>query len=141
MSQSYDDIIFLPHPVSKIRPPMPMEKRAAQFAPFAALAGYEDGIRETARLTDRRKELDEDAIYFIDLKLQMLAEMLSERPEVSVTYFQQDEKKKEGGAYICVTGTLKKIDDYEKAIILHSDRKIMVEDILEIECELLKDIV
>ena len=139
MSEPYDDIIDLPHHVSKKHPQMSSINRAAQFSPFAALTGYDSAIKETARLTDKRIVLDENAIADLDMKLNILADMSTEHPEVAVTYFKPDEKKK-GGAYITVTGTLKKIDDYERAIVFVSGEKIAIEDILEIECELFKSL-
>ena len=113
MTARYDDIMHLPHPNSSKHPRMAALGRAAQFAPFAALNGYEGTIRETARLTDAKAELDEDKIAALDMKLRFLADHLSECPEVSITYFKADDKK-EGGSYKEVTGIVKKIDAYEK---------------------------
>lgn len=135
MSGPYDDIIDLPHPVSATHPQMPRENRAAQFSPFAALTGYEGAIHETARLTDARKEFDESALAAVDMKLQILADAVATHPEVAVTHYIQDEKK-EGGAYITSTGALKKVDAYERAIVLMDGRSIAMEDVLEIECAL-----
>ena len=94
---NYDDIIDLPHHVSSTRPRMPMIDRAAQFQPFRALTGYEDAVRETARLTDRRIELTEEEKARLDAALQRLMDSISSRPQVSVTWFQPD-KRKAGGA-------------------------------------------
>ena len=112
-SHRYDDIIHLPHHVSTAHPPMPAADRAAQFSPFAALAGHEAAIRETARLTDERAELDENAKAVLDEKLRMIQEMLPAHPEITVTYFQPDAKKS-GGAYVSVTGRVKKLDLYRQ---------------------------
>ena len=127
----YDDIIHLPHHVSSTRPHMPMTDRAAQFMPFRALTGYEDAVRETARYTDERIELTEDEKVLLDMRLQKLADEIRSQPKVTLTYFRPD-KKKAGGAYVCVTGQLKKIDDYEGALILTGGERISIEDILEI---------
>lgn len=127
----YDDIIHLPHHVSSTRPHMPMTDRAAQFMPFRALTGYEDAVRETARYTDERIELTEDEKALLDMRLQKLADEISNQPKVTLTYFRPD-KKKAGGAYICVTGQLKKIDDHEGYLILTGGERILIEDILEI---------
>ena len=127
----YDDIIHLPHHVSITRPHMPMTDRAAQFMPFRALTGYEDAVRETARYTDERIELTEDEKVLLDMRLQKLADEIRSQPKVTLTYFRPD-KKKAGGAYVCVTGQLKKIDDYEGALILTGGERISIEDILEI---------
>lgn len=132
MSKPYDDIIDLPHHVSATRPPMPLANRAAQFSPFAALSGYEAAIEETARLTDERIELAESRVAVLDMKLRVLAEMSSVHPEVAVTFFQPDEKK-EGGMYVTSVGAVKKIDNYESAVVLMNDDRIAIADILEIE--------
>ena len=114
-SHRYDDIIHLPHHVSTAHPPMPAADRAAQFSPFAALTGHEAAIRETARLTDERAELDENAKAVLDEKLRMIQEMLPAHPEITVTYFQPDAKKS-GGAYVSVTGRVKKLDLYRQCL-------------------------
>lgn len=127
----YDDIIDLPHPVSKIHPPMPRGDRAAQFSPFAALTGYEGEIEETARLTERRKPLDEEQSARLERRLQILAEKAAERPEVEITYFLPDERKA-GGAYVTVRGSLRRIDEYEKTIVLADGRRIPIAEIAEL---------
>ena len=127
----YDDIIDLPHHVSTTHHRMSMLERAAQFQPFRALTGYEDAVRETARLTDDRVELTEDEKALLDGKLQRLADNLASHPLVTVTYFQPD-KKKAGGAYVTATGQLKKIDDYEGVLILLGGERIVIDEILEI---------
>jgi len=137
--KAYDDIINLPHHVSATRPQMSIANRAAQFSPFAALTGYDAAIAETARLTDERKELSEDMLEAISMKLGMLEDATPDRPEVSVTYFQKDEKKA-GGAYITATGAVKKIDDYEGVIVLVNGKKINIRDILDIEGKLFKSL-
>ena len=129
---NYDDIIDLPHHVSSTRPRMPMIDRAAQFQPFRALTGYEDAVRETARLTDRRRELTEEEKARLDAALQRLMDSISSRPQVSVTWFQPD-KRKAGGAYVTTTGRLKKIDDLEGILILLGGERIVIEDILDIQ--------
>lgn len=134
MSGPYDDIIDLPHHTSATRPRMSRENRAAQFSPFAAVVGHDAAIKETGRLTDERITLGESAIDALDLKLQMLESMAAGHPDITVTYFQPDGRK-EGGAYITVTGALKKLDGYEHAIILADGKQIAIEDIVEIECE------
>lgn len=134
MTGPYDDMIDLPHHVSSSRPQMSRANRAAQFAPFAALAGYDAAINEAARLTDKRKELDDQAIAILELKMNLLAEAIEECPQVSLTYFQADGKKG-GGAYITVTGKLKKIDDYEHVLMFMDGKKIAFKDVWEIESE------
>ena len=107
MSGPYDDIINLPHPTSTKHPWMPMSDRAAIFSPFAALTGHAAAIQETARLTDQRMELDEDTKAMLDLKQQILADRIAERPEISVVWFRPDARK-EGGQYVTTVGQLKK---------------------------------
>ncbi len=128
----YDDIIDLPHHVSTTHHRMSMLERAAQFQPFRALTGYEDAVRETARLTDDRVELTEDEKVLLDGKLQRLADNLANHPLVTVVYFQPD-KKKAGGEYVTTTGQLKKIDDYEGVLILAGGERVVIEDILDIQ--------
>ena len=135
MSGPYDDIINLPHHVSATRPQMSIANRAAQFSPFAALTGYDSAIKETARLTSDRMELSESDIAVLDMKLQILKDSLADYPEVEVTFFKPDEKKK-GGAYVSSSGTLKRIDDFENAVIFMDGSKIPIHDIIDISCEL-----
>ncbi len=127
----YDDIIDLPRPRSA-HEPMPMSDRAAQFSPFAALTGYEDAIDETARLTDARVELGESAVEELERKLTDLAAHISERPEISVTYFVPDARK-EGGAYVTRTGTLKRIDELGRELVFADGARIAVGDIISVE--------
>ena len=135
MNNRYNEIINLPHHVSKTRPQMPMSDRAAQFAPFAALTGYDAAIKETGRLTDERIELDEEALTALDLKYQLLMEALDEAPKVTITYFQPDERKA-GGAYVTATGAVIKVDDFERLITMQDGTKIPMDDILSIDGEL-----
>ena len=128
----YDDIINLPHHVSAARPHMPMLDRAAQFMPFRALTGYEDAVRETARLTEEKPELTEDEKALLDVRLQRLAEEIAGQPGMTLTYFQPDQKKA-GGAYVSVTGRLKKIDDAAGVLILTGGERILIENILDIQ--------
>ena len=107
----YEDIINLPHHVSKTRPQMSMLDRAAQFSPFAALTGYDAAIKETGRLTDEKIELDEDTKAALDMKQAYLIEMIDEQPEITIIYFLPDARKV-GGAYVTVTGNLKRFDEY-----------------------------
>ena len=140
MNDRYDDIIHLPHHVSKTRPQMSMMDRAAQFSPFAALTGYDAAIKETGRLTDEKIELGEETKAVLDRKQRYLSDMISVQPEITVTYFLPDERKS-GGTYLSVTGKLKRIDEYERMMILTDGKKIPLDDIMDIGsnlfCELL----
>lgn len=131
MSTPYDDIIYLPHPTSKKHPRMSQMARAAQFAPFSALTGYEDAVKETARLTDQKMELDEYEKAELDQQLWMLQEHLEEQSEITFTYFVPDEKKS-GGAYVDVVGVVKKIDTFRHEVILADGTRIPAEDIIKI---------
>lgn len=135
MSGQYDDIINLPHHVSATRPQMPLLDRAAQFAPFAALTGYDAAIKETGRLTDEKIEMDEEALNILNMKFQLLVDNLHDEPEVSFTYFKPDERKA-GGAYLEVTGTVKKVDDFERVITMQDGTKMLMDNILNIDGEI-----
>ena len=134
MSGPYDDLLHLPHPTSAKHPRMPLADRAAIFSPFAALSGHGDAIRETARLTERRMELDEDAKAELDRRQAVLLEHLGEQPEVTVTWFRPDERK-EGGAYLTTTGRLKKIDALGRRLVLLDGTAIPLEDVADLESE------
>lgn len=131
----YDEIMGLPHHVSKTRPQMPMSDRAAQFAPFAALTGYDSAIKETGRLTDEKIELDEETLTVLDRKYQLLMDALDEAPAIEITYFKPDERKA-GGKYVSATGTVKKVDDFERQITMQDGLKIPMDDVLSIDGEL-----
>ena len=134
----YDDIINLPHPTSQKRPRMSVQDRAAQFSPFAALTGYDAAIRETARLTEERIELNEYEQAVLDQRITLLQEHLKDLPEVTITYFQPDERK-EGGKYRSLTGAVKKIDSYERQLVLADKSNIPIESILNLESELFRN--
>ena len=134
MNNRYDEIMELPHHVSKTRPQMPMSDRAAQFAPFAALTGYDSAIKETGRLTDEKIDLDEEALTDLNMRYQLLVDALDEEPEVEITYFKPDERKS-GGEYVTVTGTVKKVDDFERLITMQNGTKIPMDDVLAVDGE------
>lgn len=127
----YDDIIHLPHPTSKKHPRMSMEERAAQFSPFAALTGFGGVIRETGRLTDARVELGESDRAELERALNFLDSQEEEHPLVQAMYFLPDERK-EGGAYVTVTGRLKRIDQVEGVLLLQEGVRVPIRDIREV---------
>ena len=131
MNNRYDEIMELPHHVSTTRPQMPMSDRAAQFAPFAALTGYDSAIKETGRLTDERVELDEEALTALDRKYQLLIEALDDAPEVTIIYFRPDERKA-GGQYVSATGTVKKVDTFGRRILLQDGTRIPLDSIFDL---------
>ena len=131
MNNRYDEIMELPHHVSKTRPQMPMSDRAAQFAPFAALTGYDSAIKETGRLTNERIELDEEALTSLDRKYQLLIEALDDAPEVTIIYFQPDERKA-GGQYVSATGTVKKVDTFGRRILLQDGTRIPLDSVYDL---------
>lgn len=135
IEKSYDDIINLPHHVSKTRKQMAISDRAAQFAPFAALTGHDAAVRETARLTERRIELDENAKAKLDEKLQYISSMLELQPRVSITYFVPDEKKS-GGRYNTVNDFVRRIDTFDHIIIMADGTIIPMGEITDIDGEL-----
>ncbi len=136
--ERYDDIINMPHHKSKIRKPMPAENRAAQFAPFAALTGYDDAVKETARLTDSRAELDENAKSELNARLVHIAQHPEDEIVVKITYFKADDKKS-GGAYITHCGTVSKIKEFEKTVVMADSVEIPIDDIYAIEGEAFGD--
>ena len=135
-SNEYADIIHLPHHTSKTRPRMSMHDRAAQFSPFSALTGHEAAIRETARLTEGRIELDEIYKMELDEKLLMILSHLKQRPTVSITYFKKDEKKA-GGSYEEIRGVIRTVDLTERTILMENRSKIPIDDIVDIDSEIL----
>lgn len=128
----YEDIVDLPHHVSPTRPQMSRADRAAQFSSFAALTGHDAAVRETARRTASRIDTAEDRRYELDLKQQLLAQVLPSQPEVTVTYFVPDTRKV-GGAYVSVSGRLKRIDSRRRILLLDNGTEIPADDVLELE--------
>lgn len=139
MIREYDDIINLPRHVSNKRSPMAIKDRAAQFSPFAALTGYDGAIKETARLTERRVELDEYMKVDLSNRLQIIADRLDEHHEISITYFQPDQKK-DGGAYVTDIGTVKKIDEYGQIVLMTDGTEIPIDEIISIDGQILETI-
>ena len=127
----YDDIINLPHHVSTNHPRMSMHDRAAQFAPFAALVGYDDAVTETARLTESRPELDEQEQRELNARLCELADHIQDHSEVRIKYFVPDERKS-GGAIVEVCGAVKKLVAADKTIVLDNGTVIPIYDLLNI---------
>ena len=132
MSSAYDDILNLPHHTSAVQPAMPMQNRAAQFAPFAALVGYDAIIRETARLTDEKADLDESVKAELNEKLRLLLELLPQQPEVTITYFQPDNRKA-GGAYRITSGIVRKFLHSENLLVMMDGSKIPVDAIAALD--------
>ena len=133
MKRSYEDILDLERPISKRHPPMPRSARAAQFAPFAALTGYDDSIKEAARAVDAKPELTEEEKLLLDKKLQALLPHLGSRPAVNVTFFKPD-KLKDGGECVSATLHLKKIDPHERVLIFE-EGAMPIERLLWLECD------
>jgi hypothetical protein len=130
----YDDIINLPHHISTRHPRMSIEQRSAQFAPFAALTGYEDAVNETGRLTSKKIQLSEDEKARLDRKLQEIEKNLNEEPSVFITYFIPDTLK-EGGSYNTINCNIKKIDNINRIIMLSDKSIINFDDVIEIELD------
>ena len=130
-TNKYDDIIELPHPVSKKHPQMSIHARAAQITAFAALTRHKAAIQETERLVDKKIELDENEIQLLNEKLAMVYELLDQHPEVEVTYFVKDSRK-DGGKYVTVEGGVKKIDVYHQLLIFEDGTEVLVDNISEI---------
>jgi len=135
MNTDYDDIIHLPHYEPKRHPRMPVADRAAQFAPFAAVAGHDAAIREESRTTDSWAELADSGNDRLNRKMQQLVTMLQQHPTVNIEYFLPDSHKS-GGSYQTVSGEVKRIDEYERVIELTDGRKIAIDMIRDVQCQL-----
>ena len=134
-TNKYDDILNLPHPESKKHPRMSMHDRAAQFSPFSALTGHDAAIKETARLTDAFIFLDETVKSGLDQRLGLILEKLSEHPRVMITYFRKDEKKT-GGSYEIAEGTIRKVDFYDRVIVMEDRSKIPLDYLVDLDSEI-----
>lgn len=139
MIKTYDDMIHLPHHVSTKHPPMAVSDRAAQFSPFAALTGHNAAIKETARLTDERVEMDETMKVVLSDKLRIILDRVYEHPQVTITYFKPDERKN-GGTYVTITGTVKKIDEYERIVVMTGESEIPIDEISSIEGQIFENV-
>lgn len=131
----YKDIIHLSRPVSKRHPKMSLLNRAAQFSPFAALSGFEEGIQETARKTTHKRELDDSEKNLINEHLTQLAEVLATTQHslrVTLEYFEEDDYKT-GGAYRTYTGPVKKMDLYKRMLVLADDTRINLDDLTRVD--------
>ena len=137
--EQYADIINLPHHELTTRQRMPLINRAASFSPFAALTGYDETVKETARLTDARIELDEGTKEVLNDKLRLAVDLSEKNPEVSITYFLPD-KRKAGGAYITTKAVIKRVDEYDRVVVLTDKSTIPIDDIAEIEGDIFKDL-
>jgi hypothetical protein len=129
--RNYDDIINLARPQYHDLPPMSIHDRAAQFSPFAALVGYDAAVEETARLTDSRREMEQDEINELNRQLSELNERLSDRPKIRVTYFIRD-KKKEGGRYASKIGNARTIDQAENRIVFTDGESVPDKDMYSV---------
>lgn len=135
MNNNYEDIKNLPHYEPKYHPRMSSYQRAAQFAPFAALTGYEDLVKESSRLTDKKIELSEYERSILDEKLLLIQNNIKIKPNIIITYFIKD-KKKNGGKYITISSNVKSIDLVNRFIKLVSNQKILIDDIYDLNSEL-----
>ena len=126
----YDDIMNMPRHESKTRRKMTNLQRAAQFAPFAALTGYDGLVAEVYRLTDSPTELSPDAIYELNIKLEEISGRVGEGIRIMVTYFIRDAKK-DGGAYVTVEDNVEKIDSFE-GVLITENFKIPIKDMVAI---------
>ena len=126
------ELLCCARPRTEQRAPMPMKNRAAQFAPFAALTGYDDAVRETERLTDRRPEISEDRAEILDRRLRWLREQISTEPEITVTWFVPDPRK-EGGACRTRTCRAKRLDEQRKTLLLEGCECVPILDICDLQ--------
>ena len=133
--KDYSKIINLPHHQSATRKRMSNYDRAAQFAPFAALTGHDEAIKETARLTDDYMEMGEDRLGELSAKIKLLIDKLSEQPEITVVYFIPDERKS-GGSYAEKTGVVRIIDEYERKLVFYDGDKILIDRVADFKGEI-----
>lgn len=131
MSGKYDDLIDLDRPQYPDLPPMPVKTRAAQFSPFAAVVGYGDAVEETARFTDSRVILQEDAVYELNRMMEDIRKDIDAHPVIRVTYFVPD-RLKEGGRYAEYEGAVKKIDEYNGILLFDDGTSISIQEITDI---------
>lgn len=134
----YADMLDLPHHISETRAQMSLHDRAAQFAPFAALTGYEDAIEEMGRLTDLQTELDENRKENLNGQIRLLLDIISAQPEVEITWFAEDERK-QGGKYLTSHGRLLKHDAISNTLTVSGIGEIKIENIYQIESPLLEN--
>lgn len=132
MNTPYDDIINLPHHRSSTHPPMSNQARAAQFAPFAALVGYDEAVQETARLTDSQVDLSEDLSQALDQQLRKLQTAIAGKPRIAITYFVPDQCKT-GGRYVTTTSWVTHIDSFKRFLRLEDNTEIPFDRIFSIE--------
>ena len=129
----YDDIIHLTHHVSKNHPQMSNYNRAAQFAPFAALVGYEEAIEKSKESLVRRKELSDDKKQEIENLFNKIRLNVKESSEVIIEYFALKDKNTDSGKYLTYKGKIKYIDDIERKIIFLNRKSIYIKDIYDIK--------
>lgn len=127
----YDSILHHTRVYSAKHPPMSNQERAAQFAPFAALTGFDAALKEMERITEKRIELDEYEKEKLNENLRLLLEKQESRPEITVTFFVPDEKK-DGGAYRTISGHIKRVDEESHCLILEEGERILLEDIFDL---------
>ena len=130
---NYNDIINMPHHVSKIRKPMSLQNRSAQFAPFSALTTYDEKVREVARETSKKIELDDGIKLMLNEKLCLIKNDIKLRPKVTITYFVKDIRKENRGSYKTITGNVKVVDEVYKRIILVDNTRIFFDNIIDIK--------
>ena len=135
---NYDDIINLDRPISK-HPHLGIDSRASQFAPFAALVGYDEQVKETARLTDKKIEIDDGLREILNNKLNYINDHIKDNIEINITYFVKDSKKN-GGKYLSKTGIVKRIDSVNETIKFKDNDIIYMKDVINIIGDTFNDI-
>lgn len=135
----YGDIITRSRPCSKTHAPMSRMQRAAQFAPFAALTGYKEEVKEAARLTSEEMLMEETQLERLNEKIHYLTSGVYKNAEITITYFEPDEKK-QGGSYLTETDLLKKIDEYHKELIMNQGKRIKLNRIIDLQGTIFNEI-
>ena len=132
MKWKYEDIVHLSRPQSAVHPPMDMIERAAQFAPFAALTGYDGVIQETARYVDKPVELTDSAKEELNQQFRLLVTQLNQYPRVTLTHYIPDDRKA-GGCYVKTTGNLRRVDEYTRELELVDSTRVDMDTVISVE--------
>ena len=126
------DLLSCARPRTERRAPMPLKNRAAQFAPFAALTGYDDAVRETERQTDRRPEIGEDRAEILDRRLRWLRDHPDTMSEITVKWFVPDIRK-DGGVCRTRTCRAKQLDAQHGVLLLEDGECVPISEICDLQ--------
>jgi hypothetical protein len=132
---NYEDIIDLPRPRPRNHKPMPLMKRAAQFAPFAAVSGHKEAVEEINRLTECAPEEDSERNEVLNRKLSYILAHRNECPEVSIRYFIPDARKA-GGRYETAVGAVDRVDEFARCLVMADGKRLLLKHIVDINVDM-----